>query len=177
MKRYSDDSLPQGMETTSSRQEELTPVLLDGNTTASLDLDMTGSAANEELESPARATLENLFAPVPGALPHEMSDDMALAILETGMDHPDYDVAMATLARSSNPDIRDMLRQGLEEVFGPMPTPTGYDESGQPFWTTAVMSAYLGIPEDEIEADALQMLNEFGDDSGVRETSRLKSFH
>ncbi|MBF0184478.1 MAG: hypothetical protein HQM06_08820 [Magnetococcales bacterium] len=101
----------------------------------------------------------------------------ALQIVEDGPQHPDYDAAWETLALSKQSDIRQAMRLALEETFGPYPTPTGYSDEGEPFWSIEIMSRYLGIPVEQMHATALEMQEKWGPDVGVMETSKLHRVH
>ncbi|MBF0096324.1 MAG: hypothetical protein HQM04_12780 [Magnetococcales bacterium] len=101
----------------------------------------------------------------------------ALQIVEDGPQHPDFDAAWETLALSKHSDIRLAMRMAMEETFGPYPTPTGYSDEGEPFWSIEVMSRYLGIPVEQIHATALEMQEKLGADAGVTETSKLHRVH
>ncbi|MBF0625090.1 MAG: hypothetical protein HQL82_09825 [Magnetococcales bacterium] len=102
----------------------------------------------------------------------------ALLIIEQGPDDPGYDAAWRYLMRCSEPAVQALLRQALEAEFGPMPLATGYDDAGQPFWTTATIAAYLEVPLGEVEAiagEACGPASPWG--QGVCATTRLHSVH
>ncbi len=105
----------------------------------------------------------------------ELND--ALQIVGDGPTHPDFDSAWECLALSKQTEIRLAMRLALEETFGPYPLPTGYDDAGEPYWETAVMSAYLGIPVAQIDATARELQERWGPEIGVTETEKLHRVH
>ena len=101
----------------------------------------------------------------------------ALKIVEDGPSHPDFDSAWECLAVTDHVAIRTAMRLAMEETFGPYPPPTGYSDAGEPFWATAIMSKYLGIPVEQIEATALELQDKWGSQVGIMETDKLHRVH
>ncbi|MBF0417134.1 MAG: hypothetical protein HQL86_02670 [Magnetococcales bacterium] len=103
--------------------------------------------------------------------------NQALAIVEAGPEHPAFDDAWEYLAMSKEPQVRQAMRQAMEEIFGPHPPPTGYDDLGEPYWRTTVIAEYLNIPEDEIIETAYEMKEKWGYSAGVAQTRDLHAVH
>lgn len=101
----------------------------------------------------------------------------ALHVVSDGPEHPDFESAWACLALSNHSEIRQAMRLALEETFGPYPPPTGYSTEGEPFWETAVMSKYLNIPIDQVDATAMELREKWGPSVGVVETEELHRVH
>ncbi|MEO5364389.1 MAG: hypothetical protein H7838_12290 [Magnetococcus sp. DMHC-8] len=107
--------------------------------------------------------------------PLELND--ALQIVEDGPAHPDFESAWECLALSKHGAVRLAMRLALEATFGPYPPPTGYSDDGEPYWETAIMSKYLGIPVEQIDATALELQEKWGPAVGVLETEKLHRVH
>ncbi|MBF0584140.1 MAG: hypothetical protein HQL80_07895 [Magnetococcales bacterium] len=105
----------------------------------------------------------------------QLSD--ALQIVGDGPTHPEFDAAWACLALSDHQEIRAAMRLALEETFGPYPPPTGYSDSGEPYWETAIMAKYLDIPLDQIDTTVLELREKWGEAVGVVETEKLHRVH
>lgn len=103
--------------------------------------------------------------------------DQAISIVEAGPQHPAFDDAWEYLALSREPSVRLAMRLAVEEIFGPHPPPTGYDDSGEPFWRTGIIAEYLNMPEEQIIDTAMEMKDKWGDSSGVAATSDLHRVH
>ncbi len=103
--------------------------------------------------------------------------NQALSIVEVGPNHPAYDDAWEYLAMSSDPSVRQAMRMAMEEVFGPHPPPTGYNDQGEPFWRTGIIAEFLNVPEDEIIDCAMEMKDKWGYAAGVADTSELHQVH
>ncbi|MEO5331216.1 MAG: hypothetical protein H7839_04270 [Magnetococcus sp. YQC-5] len=103
--------------------------------------------------------------------------DQALSIVEIGPQHPGFDDAWEYLAMSKEPVVRHAMRMAMEELFGPHPTPTGYDDAGEPYWRTSIIAKYLNIPEDQIIDCAMEMKDKWGYDAGVASTRDLHPVH
>ncbi|MBF0161836.1 MAG: hypothetical protein HQL88_06075 [Magnetococcales bacterium] len=101
----------------------------------------------------------------------------ALQIVGDGPEHPEFDSAWAALALSDHAEIRRAMRLAMEETFGPYPPPTGYSDEGEPYWETAVMSRYLGIPVEQLDATALELREQWGPLVGVMESEQLHRVH
>lgn len=101
----------------------------------------------------------------------------ALHIVSDGPEHPDFDAAWEYLALSNHSEIRQAMRLALEETFGPYPPPTGYSTEGEPYWETAIMSKYLDIPIDQVDATAMELKEKWGSAVGVVETEKLHRVH
>ncbi|MEO5377220.1 MAG: hypothetical protein H7832_05485 [Magnetococcus sp. DMHC-6] len=61
--------------------------------------------------------------------------------------------------------------------MAPPPTPTGYDDDGEPYWRIDIMAKHLGIPEEELQDTALEVYDRWGEHAGVMETSLLNRIH
>ncbi|MBF0427823.1 MAG: hypothetical protein HQL94_02775 [Magnetococcales bacterium] len=103
--------------------------------------------------------------------------DQALSIVEVGPEHPAFDDAWEYLAMSKEPAVREAMRMALEEIFGPHPLPTEYNDDGEPYWRTSIIAAYLNIPEEEIIETALEMQEKWGYSAGVASSHDLHSVH
>lgn len=103
--------------------------------------------------------------------------DDALHIVGDGPTHPDFAAAWECLAISNHHEIRKAMRLALEETFGPYPPPTGYSDSGEPYWETSIMSKYLGIPVDQINKTAMDLQDKWGPEVGVMRTEQLHRVH
>ena len=101
----------------------------------------------------------------------------ALRIVEDGPTHPEFDAAWEYLAISNHSEIRMAMRHAMEETFGPYPTPTGYSDSGEPYWDAGVMSEYLGIPVEQIEETASELQEKWGAEAGVLDVEKLHRIH
>ncbi|MBF0620818.1 MAG: hypothetical protein HQL54_02710 [Magnetococcales bacterium] len=108
-----------------------------------------------------------------GQLISHYSIHNAMSVMEAGPEHPDYDTAWEVLARSQNPLIQEAFRLAIEEVFGPLPTPTGYNDDGQPFWLTTVIASHLGMSVDEVDEVAEEAVDRWGDQAGVMDSAEL----
>lgn len=113
----------------------------------------------------------------PSVTTGESELNSALSIVETGPSHPEFDGAWEYLAVSSDPAIRQAMRQAMEETFGPYPTPTGYSDDGDAHWDISILSKYLGIPVDKIEETALELQEKWGTNSGIMESEHLNLVH
>lgn len=103
--------------------------------------------------------------------------DQALSIVETGPQHPAFDDAWEYLAMSKDANVRQAMRMAMEEIFGPHPPPTGYDDEGEPYWRTGIIANYLDIPEEQILDCAMEMKEKWGYAAGVASTSDLHLIH
>ncbi|MBF0128056.1 MAG: hypothetical protein HQM02_12715 [Magnetococcales bacterium] len=103
--------------------------------------------------------------------------DQALSIVEVGPGHPAFDDAWEYLAMSKEPSVRMAMRMAMEETFGPHPPPTGYDDTGEPFWRTSIIAAYLNMPEESIIDTAMEMQEKWGEMAGVASTRDLHPVH
>ncbi len=101
----------------------------------------------------------------------------ALSIVEAGPEHPEYDQAWEYLALCKNPSVRKAMRTAMEQTFGPYPSPTGYTNEGEPHWSLAVMSKYLGIPEEELTAQSMEIQDRWGEAAGIVRTEDLNKVH
>ncbi|MBF0368244.1 MAG: hypothetical protein HQL52_02205 [Magnetococcales bacterium] len=112
-----------------------------------------------------------------GMIGDEIEIEEVLRVIEDGPDHPGYDDAWEFLAKSRNPVVRKAMRMALEEIYGSPPPPTGYDDEGEPYWRTAVMAEHLGVDEEELTDNAMELREKWGDASGVMETKKLNRVH
>ncbi|MGN7611046.1 hypothetical protein ACQZV8_03065 [Magnetococcales bacterium HHB-1] len=99
--------------------------------------------------------------------------ERAAQIMAIGPEHPDYEQAWTTMAKSNDPAIKHALREALEHLCGPMPKPTGYSEEGEPYWQTDVIADYLNIEESFVQDVAEEVLEEWEDTSGVKPVREL----
>lgn len=103
--------------------------------------------------------------------------NQALHIVEEGPEHPEFDAAWECLALSKHAEIREVMRLAMEETFGPYPVAAGYSDAGEPYWETAVMSEYLGIPLEDLEDTVMGLQEKWGADVGVRDSRELHRVH
>ena len=101
----------------------------------------------------------------------------ALCIIDEGPEHPEFDSAWEYLAVSNHPKVRSAMRLAMEETFGPYPLPTGYNDAGEPYWETSVMSRYLGIPVEDLEETATELQEKWGPYVGVLDSRELHRVH
>ncbi len=101
----------------------------------------------------------------------------ALQVVKTGTGHPQFETAWEYLTISRHPAICQALQTTMETVFGPIPPPTGYSDSGEAYWSTDTLSGYLGIPKREINARAWELRAKWGERAGIRPAGTVNTVH
>ncbi|MBF0188588.1 MAG: hypothetical protein HQL50_11760 [Magnetococcales bacterium] len=92
--------------------------------------------------------------------------EQALAILETGMDHPLANEAIIYMMTKGPPEIQSLLRDGFEKFFGPLPQPSHIGADGSKYWTVDSVAEFfksLGVSRDELDESVEELAQEHDD--------------
>jgi hypothetical protein len=105
-----------------------------------------------------------------------MTLEAALLIMAEGPDDTRYDAAQEYILHDRDPQVQRLLRQAMEEAYGPLPQATGYSDSGEAFWRTGDIAAYLGMPVDELDTFVHELRDDYGA-AGIADTRTLHTVH